>query len=59
MSALNTTAIAAMAIGIVAVLRATLVIARRGAGRSRLDLPISILGGFCLILVGQALLTRT
>jgi hypothetical protein len=56
MSLRTAAAVALMAIGLVAMLRATLLVARGQAGRSRLDLPLSFAGGFGLILVGQALI---
>ena len=42
--------------GLLAVLRATLIVARGSVGRFRLDVPLSLIGGFALILAGQRLL---
>ncbi len=52
------TALAAllMALGMISVLRATAIIATSGQGRFRFDPWLSLLLGFTLILLGQALL---
>lgn len=47
-----------MAVGIIAVLRATAIVATKGDGRFRGDLIVTIVLGFGLLVAGQYLLQR-
>jgi hypothetical protein len=49
-------AILAMALGLAGVLRAVIIVATRDVGRFPLDPWISLVAGFALLLLGQALL---
>ena len=55
-SMITALAILAMAVGLAGVLRAVIIMVTKDVGRFPLDAWVSFVGGFALILLGQALL---